>query len=528
MDGKKLEALAAAVELGSFTRAAEQLGYTQSGLTHMMNSLEREIGFSVLARDRRGVRLTPAGQRIMPIVQQCLAANRALEREIAMVSARQEETIRVASYASIAMHWLPELIEQFRRQHSGVSVDVQMGSVEEVYRWVREGKVDMAFASRQESSTLDWTPLKPDPLLVILPRDFDTGGGGSLDVRRLEGQEFLMPSLGFHLDIMRVLERCGVTPVIRDTQVSDTVIISMVEHGLGVSILSRLVLKGQAEVCVLYRGENQELAAYRTALPFSQLLDGVELPEGAETEARIQWASSEIRVLRTENGPAFGITVTICAALLVRRKQQVSYIEDLYSLHHAAQVRRQETPLPVAWQRDIPSQEAVQQLEFGQGRPFAYLTAAECSGVSTVQEGGGPALRCTVRLRVLYLDESGTPVCAERSAEVTAPAAWEPQTVRAACGLPQMQITGSTCRLSVPVRFEARRCLRRPVAAVTAVELQDPPEGPQPSLILRRMAEGETLWDIARQYRTDEEAIRAANELTEDRPEGMLLIPRVR
>ena len=197
---------------------------------------------------------------------------------------------------------------------------------------------------------------------------------------------------------------------------------------------SRLVLKGQAEVCVLYRGENQELAAYRTALPFSQLLDGVELPEGAETEARIQWASSEIRVLRTENGPAFGITVTVCAALLVRRKQQVSYIEDLYSLHHAAQVRRQETPLPVAWQRDSPSQEAVQQLEFGQGRPFAYLTAAECSGVSTVQESGGPALRCTVRLRVLYLDESGTPVCAERSAEVTAPAAWEPQTVRAACG----------------------------------------------------------------------------------------------
>ena len=235
---------------GSFTRAAEQLGYTQSGLTHMMNSLEREIGFSVLVRDRRGVRLTPAGQRIMPIVQQCLAANRALEREIAMVSARQEETIRVASYASIAMHWLPGIIQRFReecpRQHSGVSVDVQMGSVEEVYRWVREGKVDMAFASRQESSTLDWTPLKPDPLLVILPRDFDTGGGGSLDVRRLEGQEFLMPSLGFHLDIMRVLERCGVTPVIRDTQVSDTVIISMVEHGLGVSILSRLVLKGRS------------------------------------------------------------------------------------------------------------------------------------------------------------------------------------------------------------------------------------------------------------------------------------------
>ena len=247
VDSKKLEALAAAAEQGSFTRAAELLGYTQSGLTHMMNSLEREIGFPVLVRDRRGVRLTPAGQRILPMVQQCLAANQALEREIALVNSHQEDTLRVASYASIAMHWLPELIEQFRRVNSGVGVDVQMGSVEEVYRWVKEGKVDMAFASRQENSTLDWTPLKPDPLLVILPRDFDTGGAASLDVRRLDGQEFLMPSLGFHLDIMRALDRCGVTPIIRDTQVSDTVIISMVEHGLGVSILSRLVLKGRSD-----------------------------------------------------------------------------------------------------------------------------------------------------------------------------------------------------------------------------------------------------------------------------------------
>lgn len=246
MDSKKLEALAAAAQEGSFTRAAEKLGYTQSGLTHMMNSLEREIGFSVLVRDRRGVRLTQAGERILPLVQQCLAANAALEREIALVNSRHEDIIRVASYASIAMHWLPELIEQFRRRNNGVSVDVQMGSVEEVYRWVKEGKVDMAFASHQEGSSLDWTPLRPDPLLAILPRDFDTGGVQALDVRRLEGQEFLMPSLGFHLDIMRALDRCGVSLTIRDTQVSDSVIISMVEHGLGVSVLSRLVLKGRS------------------------------------------------------------------------------------------------------------------------------------------------------------------------------------------------------------------------------------------------------------------------------------------
>ena len=138
MDTKKLEALLTAVELGSFTRAAEVLGYTQSGLTHMMNSLEKDIGFTVLLRGRSGVRLTPAGQRILPLVRDCLTSTAALEREISLINTHKEDSVRVAAYESIARHWLPEIIQQFRREHPDVTVDIQMGSVDEVYRWVLE------------------------------------------------------------------------------------------------------------------------------------------------------------------------------------------------------------------------------------------------------------------------------------------------------------------------------------------------------------------------------------------------------
>ena len=92
---------------------------------------------------------------------------------------------------------------------------------------------------------MDWLPLAEDPLLAILPPEYDLGGRERFDVRDFSGHEFLMPSMGFHLDILRALNRSGVTPVIRTTQVSDSVIISMVEHGLGVSVLSELVLKGR-------------------------------------------------------------------------------------------------------------------------------------------------------------------------------------------------------------------------------------------------------------------------------------------
>ena len=245
MDTKKLEALATAVQVGSFTRAAEVLGYTQSGLTHMMNSLEKDIGFPLLVRSRTGIRLTAAGKRVFPLIQDLLRVDETLEREIRLINTRREETIRVASYSSIAMHWLPEIIQRFRDRHPDVAVDVQMGSVEEVYRWVQEDKADMCFASWQEWFALDWTHLRNDPLLVILPPDSQLRSRSSLDVHCLEGQDFLMPSLGFHLDIMQALGE--VKPNFRETHVSDNVIISMVEHGLGVSILSELVLKGRRD-----------------------------------------------------------------------------------------------------------------------------------------------------------------------------------------------------------------------------------------------------------------------------------------
>ena len=245
MDSKKLEILMTAIDLGSFTKASEVVGYTQSGLTHMMDALEREVGFSLLQRDHNGIQLSPQGRQLMPAIREFLQANANLENQINAISEQKKEVIRIAAYASIAMHWLPEIIQRFRDNHPDVAVDVQMGSVEEVYHWVQEDKADMCFASWQEWFTLDWTHLRNDPLLVILPPDYDMQGRESLKVQSLQGMDFLMPSPGFYLDIMHALG--DVKPNIRETHVSDSVIISMVEHGLGASILSELVLKGRRD-----------------------------------------------------------------------------------------------------------------------------------------------------------------------------------------------------------------------------------------------------------------------------------------
>lgn len=112
---KKLEILMTAVDLGSFSKASEVVGYTQSGLTHLVDSLEREIGFPLIRRSYSGIALTEAGENLLPDIRQFLQANATLENKIQAVREQQEESIRVAAYASIAMYWMPEILYRFRR-----------------------------------------------------------------------------------------------------------------------------------------------------------------------------------------------------------------------------------------------------------------------------------------------------------------------------------------------------------------------------------------------------------------------------
>ena len=113
MDAKKLEILMTAVDLGSFSRASEVVGYTQSGLTHLVNSLEREIGFPLIIRSYNGIALTEEGRELMPAIRQFLQANANLENQIQTITEKQTETIRIAAYASIAMFWMPEILYRF-------------------------------------------------------------------------------------------------------------------------------------------------------------------------------------------------------------------------------------------------------------------------------------------------------------------------------------------------------------------------------------------------------------------------------
>ena len=248
MESKKLEALLMAVDLGSFTKAAEVLGYTQSGLTHMMNSLEKEVGFTLLERGRSGVRLTAEGERIAPAVREFLQANARLDSVIEQVASSRTEIIRVSAYASNAMHWLPGIIQRLREECPDVYVDIRMADhVDVPYELLAQGKMDAILVSPQDEGQYEWVHLADDPMFAVLPKDFDTQGMTAFPLAAFEARDFIMPSQGFDKDIMRIFNRIGVKPHILPTWVDDPTVISMVSHGLGVSMMTELTVRGRTD-----------------------------------------------------------------------------------------------------------------------------------------------------------------------------------------------------------------------------------------------------------------------------------------
>ena len=245
MDVKKVSALLTAIEKGSLTSAAAELGYTQSGLTHMMNTLEAELGLNLLVRSKNGVHLSPAGQELLPDMRALVEAAAALESSADKLRMRDFSTLRLGTYSSIARQWLPSVLAEFRCNCPDTDVNINVCPITEIYDGVRGDEFDCALASYQEAlcQGVNWIPLMDDALVAVLPASWEQMD--SFPLQNFDGKEFLMPSLGFDQDILSVFEEYGVHPDIRNnTSVEDAAIVSMVEHGLGVSILSELVLEG--------------------------------------------------------------------------------------------------------------------------------------------------------------------------------------------------------------------------------------------------------------------------------------------
>lgn len=190
VDDTKLRALMASVRCGSFSKAAEQLDYSQSGLTHMMDKLEAELGCTLLERGYQGVRLTPQGKALYSKIEDVVSASNALYAAVAEINEQTPQQIKIGAFSSISRTILPGVLSKFKQMYPNIAVDVIVGG-RDLDRRLLNGEVQLAFMDAYGAQGFDWIPLFSSPLVAVFPKDDDRDTDKPVDIHELFGETFI-------------------------------------------------------------------------------------------------------------------------------------------------------------------------------------------------------------------------------------------------------------------------------------------------------------------------------------------------
>lgn len=238
----KFEIFSTVVELGSLTEASIKLGLTQSAVSHAIASLESEWGFSILSRGRTGIHLTSNGELVLQYIREILKWNEQLVQQIASINGLEVGTVRIGTFSSVSIQWLPELISSYNDCHPSIEIKLQEGDYEDIEHWISSGAVDFGFLSLPTLKSFEVIPLKKDRMVIIVSDKHPLAQQNEVNFEQIKDEMFILPKKSCDNDVRRILKENNVSPKIKFELADDQAIISMVQKGMGISILPEMVL----------------------------------------------------------------------------------------------------------------------------------------------------------------------------------------------------------------------------------------------------------------------------------------------
>lgn len=231
------------VEYGSFTKAAEILNYSQSGISRMINDLEKEWKVILLERRKTGVKLTSDGMKLLPFAKEVCRKYELLQMQVDELNGLQSGFIRIGTFSSVATHWLPNIIHEFQKSYPHIEYELRLGNYSEIEEWLLEGSVDCGFLRLPVRSDLDTLPLEQDALLAVLPVSHPMADCDRFPISSFCREPFIMLERENNTEIADIFSRFSLKPQTRLITWDDYAVMSMVEKGLGISMLHQLILK---------------------------------------------------------------------------------------------------------------------------------------------------------------------------------------------------------------------------------------------------------------------------------------------
>lgn len=244
MSISKYQVFLKTVSCGSFSKAAEAMNFTQSGISHAINSLENELGVKLLSRNRGGVVLTADGRAVLPKIEKLCAAHHSLMQTVEGLKDMDSGLVKIATFSSVSAQWLPRILKSFGKVYPNIEFEVVTGDFyDQIEGWIVNGTVDCGFLRLPSVKRLQTYALHRDELQVIVPCDHPYADRDPFPVSALAEEPFIQLEEGDDYEIMAAFDEMGVRPNVKYIAREDRTILAMVSEGLGISLLPELMVR---------------------------------------------------------------------------------------------------------------------------------------------------------------------------------------------------------------------------------------------------------------------------------------------
>jgi DNA-binding transcriptional LysR family regulator len=237
----QLQVFLAVVKTGSFTKAGELLHASQSGVSHTIADLEKELGVLLFTRNRNGVKLTETGKQILMHASEIDNQMEQIFHTAAAAKGVQSGTLRVGAFPSFSNKVIPAIFQAFRNHYPGIELLLLEGSYAEIEAWIKAGAVDLGFVPNP-CEGLDMMVLVSDPLVAVLPATHPLSMENVISIEQLEDEPFLLLKSGCETLVINAFQKKTLSLNTQFEVLENSTIISMVEAGLGVTIVPSMIL----------------------------------------------------------------------------------------------------------------------------------------------------------------------------------------------------------------------------------------------------------------------------------------------
>ena len=246
MDTQALTAFLAVAESGSFSTAAERLFLTQPAVSKRIAQLEQQLGTRLFDRVGRRIRLTEAGEALLPRARQVLLDLEDMRRAISNLTGTVSGTLRIGTSHHIGLHRLPPVLRRFSREYPDVKLDIHFIDSEEAWEAVLHGDLEMGVVTLppQPDPRLHSQAVWQDPLVFMAAPEHPLARLDRVTLETLTGYSAILPSpVTFTRRIVESLfeEQALTLNISMSTNYLETIHM-MVSIGLGWSVLPETML----------------------------------------------------------------------------------------------------------------------------------------------------------------------------------------------------------------------------------------------------------------------------------------------